>query len=562
MSIFSRHWFGRTREAAPAERIAPTFEAAPQPPTISVNDLAAYIETGSTDSFSWTGDKFAGGFGATKFFTLDYWTLRTRSAQMFTENMYARGIIRRLVTNEINTGLSLECTPEEAILGFGDDALVDWTENTENRFALWGKTPRLCDYLERLTFGAIQRAIRMEALISGDVLEIMRIDPKTQLPRIQLVSGTLVQTPMEKWGDPTVIHGVHVDTDGRHLGFYITQADGTSKYLPAFTSGTGRKVAWLVYGGQNRLDAVRGEPLLSVILQSLKEIDRYKDSAQRKATINSMLAMFIEKTADKPGTLPITGAAIRKDTVQNPTGRSFGIQGLIPGLVIEELQVGEKPVAGTQGGTDVSLGPFEDVIVRGMSWCLEIPPEILQLSFSNNYSASQAAINEFKIYLNKVRTEFGESVCQPVYIEHLISECLLGKNAAKGFLESWRDTKQYDIFAAWVSAEWSGAIKPSTDISKQAKGYQMLIAEGWIDNDRASRELTGTKYTKNIRRLVSENKLKVAAATPMAEFRKKYGPEIADAALTQSGAVQPGASALDLPDAIVEQLLDNQAARA
>ncbi len=534
-------------------------------PVVLVDDLPVYAHQGEFHQGSWGGDKYPGGFGATKLFTMDYWTLRLRSGQMFTENMYARGIIRRLITNEINTGLSLECTPEEAILGLGDDSLVDWTENVENRFALWGKNPQLCDFLGRFTFGALQRAIRMEALISGDVLQVIRIDPLTQLPRIQLVSGSLIQTPMEKWGDATVMHGVQMDADGRHMGFYITQKDGSSRYLPAYADKTGRKMAWLVYGSQNRLDAVRGEPLLSIILQSLKEIDRYKDSAQRKATINSMLAMFIKKTADKPGTLPITGSAVRRDVLpgisQGPANRKFNMIGQIPGLVIEELQTGEEPVSGTQGGTDVSLGPFEDVIVRGMSWCLEIPPEILQLSFSNNYSASQAAINEFKIYLNKVRTEFGETSCQPVYTEFLISECLLGKITAPGFLDAWRSPKMYDIFASWISSEWSGAIKPSTDIRKQSLGYIELVGEGWIDNDRASRELTGTKFTKNIRRIASENKLKVAAARPIAEFRKEFGPDVADAALRQTGTTL-AATMAQLAEDITEQVLDNLPATA
>jgi hypothetical protein len=79
----------------------------------AANAKAALLGYGKpTASSAWfeeslTGDKFAGGFGATKVFTPDYWTLRQRSEQLFHENLYARGLIRRLVTNEINTGLTL-----------------------------------------------------------------------------------------------------------------------------------------------------------------------------------------------------------------------------------------------------------------------------------------------------------------------------------------------------------------------------------------------------------------------------------------------------------------------
>ena len=48
---------------------------------------------------------------------IDYWTLRARSSQLFNENLYARGLLRRLITNEINTGLTPECCPDEEIIG-------------------------------------------------------------------------------------------------------------------------------------------------------------------------------------------------------------------------------------------------------------------------------------------------------------------------------------------------------------------------------------------------------------------------------------------------------------
>lgn len=525
-------------------------------PIIDVEALGGYVDESPAILKDWSGDKFYGGFGVTKLLQMDYWTLRARSGQMFVENIYARGIISRLVTNEINTGLELEATPDEFILGVEQDGLADWAEQVENRYHLFGKNPRRCDVQERLTMGGLQRAIRMESLISGDVLVVLVQDPNTKLPRVKLVSGSLVRTPAGKMLDSDVIHGVQVDADGRHLGFWITQANGTSKYLPAFGGVSGRRVAWLVYGTQNRLDAVRGEPLLSIILQSLKEVDRYRDAAQRKAVINSMLAMFIEKTQDKMGTSPITGGAARKGqltVVEDRKGRKFNMASMIPGVVIEELQHGEKPVPGSNAGTDVNFGTFEEVIVQGMSWCLQIPPEILRLSFSNNYSASQAAINEFKIYLNLVRTAFGEGFCQPHYVEYLISEALVGGVQAPGLLQAWRTPKMHNIFSAWIASDWAGAIKPSTDILKQAKGYKELVGEGWITNDRASRELTGTKFSKNIKRVAAENVLKVAAARPIAEFKKEFGDVIASEALGQV-TVSASNLAQDAADIVLDTL--------
>jgi len=502
------------------------------------------------------GDKFFGGFGATKIFTTDYWTLRERSNQLFTENLYARGLIRRLITNEINTGLAPECTPDEEIIGVAEDSLNDWTETVENRFGVWSKNPMLCDWMHAATFGAIQRAAKMEAYIGGDVLVVIRYDQRTNLPKVNLIRGENVQTPLG--GDVKlrkgheIKHGVELDSIGRVVAYWVRQKDATSKRIPARGEKTGRKISWLVFGTDKRLDDVRGQPLLSLILQSLKELDRYRDSAQRKAVINSLYALQVTKSADNLGTLPTQAGAIKRDavTATSPDGsvREINASSHMPGITVDNMAKGEKiELLGGQG-TDVNLGPFEESIVQSIAWANEIPPEILRLAFSNNYSASQAAINEFKIYLNKIWCDWGETFCTPIYIEWLISETLLQKIKAPTLLKAWRDPLMYDVFGAWVSVEWYGSIKPSTDMLKAAKASKLLIAEGWSTNARESRMLTGTKFSKNIKRTKRENELKVEAARPMAEFSQEFAEPSIESAEYDTSEIE----------AIIDEYLDSK----
>lgn len=480
------------------------------------------------------GDKFPGGFGPTKLFTADYWTLRQRSTQLFNENLYAKGLIRRLITNEINTGLTPEACPDESVLGLQEDALADWTEDVETRHAIWARTPELCDWKHENTFGALQRIARREALIDGDVLVVLRQSNKTLLPQVQLISGSKVRNPISEnvkiAKTHKVTHGVEQDAEGRVVAYWVKQADGSVKRLAARSPRTGRRIAWLQFGTEKRLDDVRGQPLLAIVLQSLKEIDRYRDSAQRKAVVNSILAMFIKKTEDKPGTRPITNGATRRGqaTVRDTDGtaRRFNLAEQIPGVIAEELQQGEEPILKGGEGTDVNFGTFEEAIIQAVAWANEIPPEILRLAFSNNYSASQAAINEFKIYLNKVWSEWGETFCQPIFIDWLLSEVLKGRIKADGLLDAWRDPTSDDIFGAWVAAEWYGSIKPSTDMLKQGKGSKLAVSEGWSTNAREARGLTGTKFSKNIKRLKRENELKVEALRPLAAFEAEFGTSV------------------------------------
>lgn len=542
-----------------------THPGADRPEVTSVNDLDPWSYAGQTsfapfDLSVFDGGKFAGGFGNTQIQYTDYWTLRARSAQLFNENLYAKGLIRRLITNEINTGLTPEASPDEQVLGVQEDSLNDWSETVENRFGLWGKSKEVCDWKRESTFGAIQRAARMEALISGDVLVVLRQNPRTRLPSVQLVSGNSVMTPLGELSvrqGHEIKHGVEFDTVGRVAAYHVRQADGSFRRLPAYGEKSGRRIAWLVFGTEKRLDDVRGQPLLSIVLQSLKEIDRYRDSAQRKAVINSILALFIKKTSDKPGTLPMTGGAVKRgqttvtDSTTGSTPRKFNLASYLPGMVIDELQEGEEPVMKGGEGTDVNFGTFEEAIIQAVAWANEIPPEILRLAFSNNYSASQAAINEFKIYLNKVWSEWGEDFCSPIYVEWLVSEALLGKVNAPGLLESWRDPSKHDALAAWVSCDWYGSIKPSTDMLKQVKGSDLLVAGGYSTRAREARITTGTKFSKNIKRLKRENEQLAEAARPMLELKAEFGPQQTE------DVVAAVADRMDELDAQLEEYLDD-----
>lgn len=503
--------------------------------TFSIDELQAYAGQMTSDPITnsiYDGGKYYGGFGDTQIYDVDYETLRARSNQLFTENLYAKGLIRRLITNEINTGLTPEARPDESILGLEAGSLDDWTENVENRFSLWADNPLLCDYLHEDNFGSIQRKVRREALISGDVLVILRESPRTHLPMIQVISGESVQSPCfgsfsELREGHEIKHGVETDAEGRVVAYWVRQKDLNVKRIPAWGEKSGRRISWLVFGTEKRVGEVRGMPLLAVVLQSLKEQDRMRDSAQRKAFLNSNVAMFIKKTQDKMGTLPFSGAAVRRDTAAITDGdgkqRTFNVSKMIPGIVMETLQQGEEPVPHSTQGTDINYAAFEECILRAIAWANEVPPEILLLSFSSNYSASQAAINECRIYLNKIWESFGASFCGPIYTYFLLSETLTGKIITPGFLEARRDPLKYDIYGAWIAVDWYGSIKPSTDMFKQGKGSALLVEHAWSTNSRESRVITGTKFSRNVARLRRENEIYVEAMRPLAEFNQLYG---------------------------------------
>lgn len=489
-------------------------------PVVAVNDLPASSPRGGW----WHGEKFSGGMGPAIELTVDYWTLRMRSGQLFRSNMYAAGLIKRIVDNIIASGLYLEACPEERILGLETDSLSDWSEDVENRFKIWANSPKLCDYFGKMKFGEIQEFLKRESLIDGDMLVVLIQNPETNLPRIKLVNGKRVRTPFPYNGTAKIVDGVELDADGRQVAYWVTQGDNTSKRLPAFGSG-GRRNAFLFYGSDmRRFDDVRGPPLLQLIMQSLRELDKFRDSVQRKAVINSYLAMFISKSEPVAGTRPLTSGAVRRGTDvtidSSNDARSFRTAEAVPGLVIDELAQGERPEMFAPNGGDMGLQEFESAVLAAVAFSNGVPPEIYRLFFSNNYSASQAAINEWKIVIGKDRTRFGAWFCDPVYEEWLLAEVLLRKIKADGLVDAWRDPAQREVFEAWIQTDWTGQIKPAVDLSKLVRGFTESCQQGFTTRARSARETWGGKFTKNVSQLKKENEALADAWRPLLDVQQ------------------------------------------
>lgn len=499
-------------------------------PVISVDDLPnAQIQAlhsfGAPASFSgFDGDKFFGGFGETKIFLTDYWTLRARSWQLFTENQSARGLIRRLLTFEINTGLILEADPNADLLGLDEDVLGDWAERTESLFDIWVNNPELCDVKGEKTFGQIQHDMRLMALVSGDVLVILREGP-TRLPQIQLVDGSNVTTPISDVtmaNGHTIVHGIELNARGKQVAAWVVE-NGIHKRVAFKGRRTGRKQAWLVYGTDRRLDEVRGQPILALVMQSLKDSDRYRDAELRAAVVNGLIAAFVKKSTPGAGSAPMSRSADSivgvQSTAASPTpARSFKAAEMTgAGVWIEDLAEGEEPTSYNTQRPNVNYAAFDEAILGGIAWAMELPPEHLIMRFGNSYSASRQADSLFQIYLDKARAFYAISpFCKPIYKEWLISASLTRVVQAPRFIDAWR-SNDFIAIGAWLGSDWGGAIKPHVDLAKEVRGLKMMIEEGLITRDRACKRLTNQKQSRVVKKLAKENAALAVAREPLEE---------------------------------------------
>jgi lambda family phage portal protein len=503
-------------KAKPQEFIAPKGKYSAESIGDSYNWWWNSFFSGSKHGTYGTNSNYSGIYG------IDYVTLRTRSYQQSIENMYAGQVITRLQTNVVNTGLKLDACPDRELIKLSDEEYKKWKKKTESLYAAWCEDLSV-DWHRSRNMGQLEMAGYTNSIHEGDCLVILRYDRKTFLPSIELIPGRYIGS-ISLYAPETgnrIIHGTEFDDNNRPVAYWIWTLDPvtnavTPKRVLRYGSRTKRLMSFMVYGQTVDLGKVRGTPLLTRILEALANINDYTAFELDAAKINSMLAMFLEKNQDRPGSVPFSGITRKNpNDVSNDACAPDAIAKtyMKSGMIINELAYGEKPVSHDTKRPNVNFGAFVDKILAAMSASLEIPPEILSLQFQSNYSASRQAVVEFQAYIAKARKQFANQFNQNIYNAWLTGMVLKGKIEAPGYIEA---IMSEDIFIknAWQKANFVGVIKQNVDMLKEVNAYKTYVEEGFMSRSTAAMLLNGLEYEAVIEQLKEENEALQEAKQP------------------------------------------------
>lgn len=495
-------------------------------------------------SFEWaytTGEKFAGGLSNPEIQILDYEALKTYSQSLFNENLYASGAIKAIVNDVLGKGLDLEANPLKSLIDFETKEASKWASKVEDYFLLWSTDEKRFDYAKNVKFKEMQKQAYREILISGDVLlKIYNEKGKTR-PSVELIPSTNICSPLgyEKPEGNYIIEGIEFNSRGEEVAYHVIRNDNGTLYerIPKFGSNSKRRIGIFIKAEGGLPDDARGRPLLMRVIQSLSEIDKYRDSAQRKAFINSLFALFVER--EKPtkgnGSLDFdddddddaegTASVVQPpDASEVNKGYFLDAVKVRPGVVGDKLEPGEKVQGFKPDGTDLNFTDFENTIIRAIAWSLRIPPSILTLSMSSNYSASSAELSKWFDFARNQGQYFGDNLCQPIYEEFLISCVLNNDIEASNFLKGFLNEIEYiDEYRAWCYADWQGPAHQTADVLKTTKAAVELIKNNLSSYTDQTRALTGKRFSKVMEQKHEDLDEIIKYQQRVIEFKEKYG---------------------------------------
>ena len=446
---------------------------------------------------------------------IDYnnYTLRQRSRMLYMAAPIATAALKRQRTNVVGNGLRLKSTIDREVLGMTPEAAEDWQKHVEAEFALWAERKDACDATGVNDFYGMQQLVMLSWPMSGDVFALIRhYDPTPLRPyglRLHIIEADRVRTPTDKIGvsllsttgkadnGNTIFDGVEVDGNGRIVAYYIAN---TYPYQSAMSSTDFKRVE--AYGkltelpnilqimDSERPDQYRGVPYLSQVIEPLLQMRRYTEAEIMAALVQSMFTAFVTSESS-PTEMPWN--EVGDEISQDPNEYEMG-----PGT-INILKAGEGVEFGSPTHPQTGFDVFMKSLCEQVGAALEIPADLLLMSFSSSYSASRAALLEAWKAFRMRREWLTKDFCRPVYEIWLTEAVARGRISAPGFLTDPL------IRQAYLGSEWIGPSQGQLDPTKEVAAAVTAIENGLSTREAEAIKLNGSEYAANVDKLTLEN---------------------------------------------------------
>ena len=429
----------------------------------------------------------------------------------------ATAALKRQRTNVVGNGLRLKSTINRDLLGMTAEAAEEWQKRTEAEFALWAERKDACDATGINDFYGLQQLAMLSWPMSGDCFCLFRRYESTPMQpyslRLHLLEADRVRTPTADGGitmltttgkaenGNTIYDGVEVDGNGRVVAYHIANTYPFQNTLEptkfarvaAYGKQTGLPNILHIMDSE-RCEQYRGVPYLAQVMEPLLQMRRYTEAEIMAAIVQSFFTAFVKTNGDTTE-MPFGEPASEgvQEVSKDPTDYEMG-----PGNTVI-MEPGEDVAFGSPTHPNTGFEVFMRALCEQVGAALEIPADLLIMSFNSSYSASRAALLEAWKAFRMRREWLTKSFCRPVYEVWMTEAVARGRIIAPGFLTDPL------IRQAYLQSEWIGPSQGQLDPTKEVQAAQMAVENGFSTREAEAIRLNGSEYASNVDKLKSEN---------------------------------------------------------
>lgn len=445
---------------------------------------ANYGHWGQSFAISFDGEKNAGEIGPILDYRLNHKALAARSWQAYLESEIARTVLNRFTVWVIARGLKLQCSPARSVLE-SEGVKLDteqFNEVAESRFTIWSKSKH-SSYSGEETLNELAKTAFKQAKIGGDALVVLRYESNTV--KVEVIDSCHLSDICIGYTIPkenTLKHGVEVNDKGEHIAYHVNIKGGKTQRVLA-RNNQGLRVAFLVYGSKYRTDNVRGLPIISTSLETLKKVERYKEAAVGSAEERQKIAYAIEHNQFSDGTNPMGEqlAALFDANNANNSGVPIDAQGEAMANKVAATtnkQAFNMPVGSSlkslESKNEMFFKEFYGTNADIVCGAIGIPPNVAFSIYNDSFSASRAATKDWEHTMGLERDNFQTQFYDYVFAFWLHTEILKNKIQAPGYIIAFNNNN-WMITESYLNARFTGPMFPHIDPLKEVKAERAKL---------------------------------------------------------------------------------------
>ena len=441
--------------------------------------------------------------------------LLARSADLYRNNPLASAVVNRQALNVIgDIGLLPQAQIDAKALEIDEEEAKEIARKAESEWKLF---TRSCDYSRTLSMRGIQELILKRTFIDGDVFintPFIHYPDDVYGLKLQVIESARVCNPNFSLDKAKLRAGIEYTENGVPLYYYVLnhfpyeilpeQKESRWERLPVFGKKSGLRRVCHVYL-KEREGQSRGLPLVTPIIEPLKQLDRYRDAEIMAAVVAAMFTVFV-RTNDPE-------AELMSNVPQNEVGE------IEPGEAKQEYHIGDGAINYLGPNETIEIAnptrpntayePFVQAVYKEIGAALSIPIEELLLHYQSSYSAARASIIQaWRLYMAR-RAWLADMFLNHIWRLMWEEAVVTGRIRVRG----WDDPAKRIYY---TQVKWVGPGKGAIDELKAVQAAALRIEKGFstyahetaelkgLDSDRVAETLAVEKRSRREKEIIQE----------------------------------------------------------